>query len=148
MLAQAGQPVPDLAQLDDDGVIIFIPVAGNNLASWISRLANLNLPEFHIVDRHAKPEKTSPNQRLIDKINARDRCQAYLTSKEEIENYLHPNAIKAARPEVDISFGDFDDVPDMAAQAIHNRAPDSQGSWDELQDDQKRKKVSKNRRKC
>jgi len=65
---------------------------------------------------------------------------ACLTGKLEIENYLHPEAIKSVRG-LEIAFGDFDDVPMLVAKALHE-ASESTGSWDELSDEDRNKKES------
>jgi predicted ATPase len=142
ILNVGGEDTPDLNQLEDDGKIIFIPCGGTNLALWACRLGNLNRPEFHLFDRDVKPPEVSKNNPTVHEINIRDNCEAVLTQKKEIENYLHPLAIAAARPEVDINFGDFDDVPAMVAQAIHENS-DSAVSWEELKDRTRSKKISR-----
>lgn len=145
ILRESGEDVPDLSQLEDDGQVMFIPVGGSNLVLWASRLERFNRPEFHLFDRSAQSNEISPNQRIVDEINARPDCTAYLTGKLEIENYIHPEAIKSVRPEVDISFGDFDDVPALVAEAIHN-ASDSTTAWSDLDEVKKGKKQSQAKR--
>jgi hypothetical protein len=58
-----------------------------------------------------------------------------------MENYLHRDAIREARG-VDITFDDFDDVPQLAAQAVHE-ASESETSWEDLDPEGKKKKESK-----
>lgn len=118
-LAAQGEPVPDLGRLEEEGRIIFFPLGGSNLALWTSRLAGLNVPEFYIFDRDEAPPAQSRYQSQVDAISARRRCAAVLTAKREIENYLHPAAIRAVRPHLDLSFGDFDDVPMLVARALY-----------------------------
>lgn len=141
VLAGAGEDVPNLAQLEDDDQIMFIPVGGSNLTSWTARLKGLNRPEFHFFDRDVAPPGIPRYQNLLAEINTRPNCMAHFTGKGEIENYLHSNAIKAVRPEVDITFGPFDDVPALVASAVHS-ASESETPWDELEDEKKRKKMS------
>lgn len=64
-----------------------------------------------------------------------------LTQKREMENYLHSNAIKAARSEADIEFEDYDDVPLLVAKAVHD-ASDSGNNWEDLTGDKRAKKIS------
>ena len=142
VLKNHGEDVPDLEQLETDGEIIFIPCGGTNLALWACRLANLNRPEFHLFDRDVPPSEISKNQNIVNEINARDNCSAMLTKKKEMENYLHPNAISAVRQDLTVSFGDFDDVPETVAQAIHGLS-ESETAWDELSDKKKGKKKSR-----
>lgn len=141
ILISAGESVPHLEALKDAGKVIFIPVGGNNLVYWKSRLEKLNVPEFYLFDRDAAPSEQSRHQSTVDELNARDTCTARLTNKSETENYLHPDAIKAARPAVDISFGDFDDVPALAAKAVHDASgPDT--AWDDLDEKKQKQKMS------
>jgi len=65
-----------------------------------------------------------------------------LTGKKEIENYIHPEAIKSVRLEVDINFGDFDDVPNLVAQTIHENS-ESTIPWNDLSDEKKKKKANR-----
>lgn len=68
-----------------------------------------------------------------------------------MENYLHPNAIQSfyagngtiiALPD---SFDDFDDVPEIVAQALHLSSNNLVGwsPWESLEDEDKRKKSSR-----
>lgn len=140
VLATAGEQVPNLTELEDKDQIMFIPMGGSNLASWKSRLARLNRPEFHLFDRDVGPSETPRYQSSVDEINARQNCVAHLTGKSELENYLHPNAITAARPVVQLTFGDYDDLPALVANAVHS-ASESQTAWDDLEEEKKRKKI-------
>lgn len=142
VLLDAGEDVPDLATLESEGKIMFIPLGGSNLAIWADRLAHLNRPELHVFDRDQMPPARSDHQDVADQINARDDCKAYLTSKREIENYLHPLAIKSVRAEVDVTFGDADDVPALAAKAVHN-ASSAPVDWDAITDEKREYKISR-----
>lgn len=145
MLVQAGEAVPDLFQMELDGEVIFFPLGGSNLALWKTRLEDLARPEFYLFDRDAEPPVVSPHQEDVDDFNQRPGCHAVLTNKRETECYLHPEAIKEARPEVEIEFGDFDDVPLLAARAIHD-ASESEYEWNELHDRKKEEKVRRAKR--
>jgi len=142
ILHVADNTLPDLYALEDKGHVIFFPMGGANLALWASRTRHLNIPELYIQDSDCRgPEQPSPHQAEVDETNNKTNCTAILTRKREMESYLHPDAIKAARPEVDIQFGDFDDVPLLTAKAIHE-ASESDARWDDLPDDKIAKKVS------
>ncbi|MDH5507303.1 MAG: ATP-binding protein [Anaerolineae bacterium] len=142
MLVSNGLDVIDLDELESKGELIFIPVGGSNLALWVSRLTNLNRPEFYIFDRDTKPPSSPKSQAMINDFNDREKCCALSTSKREIENYLHPDAIKLVKPNVDIQFDDYDDVPKLVAKEIHN-ADNNSNNWDTLSEEKIRKKVSK-----
>jgi len=142
ILHAADGSIPDLYELEDKGQVIFFTMGGNNLALWASRFKHLNVPEFYILDSDiTRAGEKSPNQNKVDETNRKPNCTAVLTQKREMENYLHHDTIKSARPDVDIQFGDFDDVPLLAAKAVHV-ASDSDNDWDNLTDEKKEKKVS------
>lgn len=142
ILHAADASVPDLYDLESKGRIIFFPMGGANLALWASRTSRLNIPEFCIQDSDTKTAgATSPYQANVDQVDQEPNCTAILTQKREMENYLHPEAIKEARADVEIQFGDWDDVPELAAKAVHG-ASDADNAWDELSEEKKGKKVS------
>ena len=140
-LHAAGENVPDLEREERDSRVVFVPLGGGNLAQWSSRLAQLNIPEFYIFDRGPAPPKVSPHQSTVDAMNARENCTARLTGKKEMENYLHPEAIFAARG-VKVSFGDFDDVPALVAQSFHEESESSK-AWSDLEPEDRRKKEAR-----
>ncbi len=141
ILHEGDVTVPNLYDVEDKGQVIFFPMGGANLALWASRTRHLNIPEFYIQDSDLTAAETSPHQQEVNDANNKPNCTAVLTQKREMENYLHADAIKAARPEVEIQFGDFDDVPTLAARALHD-ASDSSNAWDNLAEEKKGKKVS------
>lgn len=120
VLCETDQDVPDLEQLEANREVIFIPFGGSNLKHWVHRLAPLKIPEIHIADRDVKPPEVSPSQKAIDQLNQRENCEAYLTSKREIENYLHPDAISAGLG-ILVSFDEFDDVPELVENEVRRR---------------------------
>ncbi|MDA9399836.1 ATP-binding protein [Bradyrhizobium sp. CCBAU 45389] len=126
VLRADGVDVPDIDALEISGELIFFPFGGNNLALWTSRLHPLNRPEFHIYDRDNPPPQPGKYDTFAAQVNARDRCSAVTTSKREMENFLHPDAILEAYQHQNIvvtfgaPFADFDDVPTLVAQAVHN----------------------------
>ena len=90
---------------------------GGNLKHWVNRryLQGLGIPEIHIYDR----DSDGGYQRHVDIVNGRGNDDwATLTAKCEIENYLHPDAIRDSLG-VTVTFGDDDDVPMIVARAIH-----------------------------
>ena len=124
LLKQADEKVPDLDELHDANNIIFLILGGSNLIHWVStNIYSLNIPEFYIFDRDNQPPAKSKYQDQADEINNRDgNCEAVITGHRALENYLHPQAIKAAKPDVNITFSDFDDVPELAGQALGQNA--------------------------
>lgn len=118
-LRKYGEEVPDLEKLEENGDIVFLPMGGSGLTLWTSRLEVLNRPEFYIIDRDTQPPAPPKYETFLNEVNQRRHCEAVVTSKREMENYLHPVAIKAVYPNVNVTFSDFDDVPLLVAQAIH-----------------------------
>lgn len=148
VLLGAGLDALDLEAMEINGEIIFFPLGGDNLALWTSRLHNLSRPEFHLYDRDVPPPAAAKHQQELDKINARPKCKALCTGKREMENYLHIEAIKKAYETAGIAlsltanFAAFDDVPTEVAKLVHAAATGAK-PWDQLSDDQRRKKVSR-----
>jgi hypothetical protein len=138
---RSGISVSDLESMELNGELIFFPLGGSNLALWVSRLKELNRPELYLFDRDTIPPEQPKYQDVADRINARENCIAFITNKKEMENYLHPDAIKSVRPEVDIDIDDFDDVPERVAKGIHD-ASESEKTWDELSEKVQKKKMS------
>jgi hypothetical protein len=114
--------LPDLGVLEEQGRIIFVPFGGGNLLDWTSRLAPLGLPELHLYDCEVPPE-TQLRREAAEAVNARGHCQAVLTLKRSMENYLHADAILAIE-NIRVEFDDFDPVADIVAKAIYKRDVD------------------------
>ncbi|HVA54378.1 MAG TPA: ATP-binding protein [Gammaproteobacteria bacterium] len=148
MIRASGTNVLNLEKLELDGDIIFFPLGGSSLALWTSRLEPLNKPEFHLYDRDTHPPMPAKYQVQADEVNLRQGCVAIITGKREMENYLHYEAINEAYEQhgmnirLTTQFGDFDDVPDLVAQAVYV-ASGNTTSWAALDDDKRNKKISK-----
>ncbi|HHW4680387.1 MAG TPA: ATP-binding protein, partial [Xylella taiwanensis] len=129
---------PDFADVVDftsDSRVALVPLGGGSLKQWVAKhyLRNLGLPEVHIYDRDdATPPKY---QQECDAVNARgDGSWAVMTSKRELENYLHPDAISEGMPGIVVTFTDTCDVPSIVAQAVH-AASESGKPWAEIIND-------------
>lgn len=80
-----------------DPRVALVVLGGSTLREWVNKnyLENLGLPEVHIYDRDVKVNGKYKYQDAKDKVNARDDGSvAFLTTKREMENYLHIDAIK------------------------------------------------------
>lgn len=128
--------------LEAEGRLILIPFGGSNIQLWASRLENLEIPEIHIMDRDCEPPLAPKYGSTAQEMNLRENCEAYTTSVREMENYLHSDAILLANPECSISIDPFTDVPLECARKLHE-ASESCKSWDELDEEHRRKKASK-----
>jgi hypothetical protein len=126
--ADGDSTVPDI---QTDPRVAFVVTSGGNFRHWVNEryLANLSLPEVHIYDRDTEtPPKYGA---FVDQVNARGGTHwARLTSKREMENYLHPDAIAEAM-QIAVVFTDACDVPTIVAQKIH-LASGSPNAWSEL----------------
>ena len=145
ILHDAGEEVPNLFESEARGQVVFVPVGGRNLALWVSRLSALNRPEFYIFDRDVEPPDTSPHQAQVEEFNARSDCEAVLTSKLEMENYLHGDAIEDARPGIKLTVDDFTDVPLLVTERVHTTSPNS-GPWNGLDEGARKQKKSRAKR--
>jgi hypothetical protein len=132
--------------MENNEELVFFPMGGGNLIYWASRLEGLNRPELYITDRDNPPPAEPKYKAFNDEVNARgNHCLAVCTNKKEMENYIHPLAIRTTRPEIDITVSDFEDVPKMIAKIIHENS-DSSKTWDELKKEKKDKKISNAKR--
>ena len=116
-LSRTDADVPDLGQLETAGLIAFVINNGTSIAFPAGLSAN-GPSEFHLLDQETGPTSVQ-RKAAVAAINARSNCRAALTSKRAIENYLHPEAIREAGG-IEITFGDFDDVAEIAAKATFN----------------------------
>ncbi|MGM0788854.1 MAG: ATP-binding protein [Bacillota bacterium] len=115
IISQNNKSIIDLSVSDK---VLIIPSGGSTLKGWVENqyLKLLGIPEVHIYDRD---EKTPPKyQKWCDKINERgDGSIAFLTKKREMENYIHPIAIKSVLG-VEIEITDQCNVPKIIADLI------------------------------
>lgn len=114
--------VPDVVDFTADNRVALVPLGGGTLKQWVANhyLKNLALREVHIYDRD--DENPPQYQAECDVVNARnDGSWAVLTTKREMENYLHVDAI-AEGMDVEVTFGDACDVPVIVAKAVHEKA--------------------------
>ena len=121
MLHADDSRLPNLAELEQLGELIFVPFGGGHVRAWAQRLAPLARPEFHLYDRELSPE-TELRIEAATSVNRRPRCKAVLTKKRCLENYLHPDAIFAAGG-IRVHFDDFDCVPQLSARELYRQRP-------------------------
>ena len=137
---------PALVDVANDHRIAFIPTGGGNLKHWVEKryLQNAGMIEVHIYDRDtpANP-KYAPH---VDLVNARGtRDIAFLTTRREMENYLHPACIAAEyQPDynVELAFTEWCDVPALVAAHVHD-ASDAPRRWAELENEKQEDKASR-----
>nr|WP_245406471.1 MULTISPECIES: ATP-binding protein [unclassified Peribacillus] len=116
IIARENPQIVDLSTSDD---VVIIPCGGDTLRGWVENqyLKQLNVPEIHIYDRDIVEEGKEPKyEKWCKKVRERnDGSVAYLTTKREIENYIHPNAIKEFYGLDELVFSPNDDVPNLVA---------------------------------
>lgn len=131
ILHDAGEDIPDLGAAEDAGHLVFVPLGGSSLDLWVSRLEGFNRPEFYLFDRDTTPPADPHYKAQADAINQRPKCQAWHTNKRELENYIHPDLIKAIYPCYKGTGQEFENVPMLFAQAVHE-ASASEQTWDDV----------------
>jgi putative ATP-dependent endonuclease of the OLD family len=143
ILNSSDAAIPNLAALDN---VIVIPLGGSTLKDWVNKdyLSKFGLTEVHIYDRDDANNPKYKDQ--VTAVNLRGgKHKAYLTQKREMENYVHPNALKAVFG-VEISRDPNIDVPEQCAKGVHELVPGSK-PWNTLnKDDRKRKEAKVKRR--
>ncbi|MBR5213528.1 MAG: ATP-binding protein [Akkermansia sp.] len=89
----------DIVNLSKEKSVALIGMGGSSLKDWVDRqyLLNFGIPEIHIYDSDSGSDKQLQYADYAKKINQRtDGSRAFLTKKREMENYIHPEAIKIA----------------------------------------------------
>lgn len=132
LLRSHGEAVPDLDALEMTGELVFVPAGGaNNLALWASRLHSLNRPEFHLYDRDSSAVEPPKHQAKVDSVNQRSGCKAVSTTRREVENFIHHEAVNACANDLHLPlalntpFGNDLDVPAVLVNALNQFAPAS-----------------------
>ncbi|WP_294181464.1 ATP-binding protein [uncultured Schumannella sp.] len=141
-LSETEADIPNLAKLEDEGTVVFIPVGGSSAGLWVSKLEGLGIPEFHLFDRDFAPPQAPHYDAVAQAINSRSDAEAVHTGKAELENYLHPAAIQLERTDVQLgAVGDFENIPARVAQIIHD-ATSPETAWMDLEPEKQKKKES------
>jgi putative ATP-dependent endonuclease of OLD family len=145
-LNNAGEDIPNLKEAEYEGKVVFVPLGGSNIELWVSRLEGFNRPEYYIIDRDTISPTTPRYQSVADDLNSRDNCTAWITSKKELENYIHINVISDVYPGYAGQSSDFEDVPSLFAQAVHE-ASNSEIDWADVEGEKLDKKVSRGKKR-
>jgi len=99
----------------------FIPYGGSGLKHYIDRKALKNIKKRYLVITDSD-RKSSTHSVPRSKINWKSICEAekgifFILRKRDIENYLHPDALKrAGKP--DKPFDDFSDMKDLFGENV------------------------------
>lgn len=119
----------NIVNIFSDHRVAFVVLGGSTLQEWVNQhyLKNTGLPEIHIYDRDELKNGKYKYQDAKDDVNRRgDGSIAFLTSKREMENYLHIDAIKEALEpavgcKIDFILSDDCDVENEIIACINQR---------------------------
>ena len=140
ILSRTEPYIPNLETEEKAGKLVFMSLGGSNMDNWINTMEQFGRPEFYLTDRDVSPPATPKYHGLMLQWQARG-CTAWATNKKELENYLHPDAIRTVVANYAGAGHDFEDVPSLFAEARHAAAAGA-GPWVALSDEQKDRKIS------
>ena len=125
--------IPDLEEAENSGKLIFIPIGGcGNLDLWVSRLNSLDVKEFYLLDGDNSKDGEHEKQSDIDELrNADNTDTVWITSKKELENYIHKDVIVNECPGYQGKNDPGEDVPKLLAEAQHMQGG-SEIPWEEV----------------
>lgn len=145
------ESIPELKAIFDmqnDDRLIKLPMGGSTLQFWVNHdyIGKLKLSQVHIYDSDkGHPEKAYQYKKWVDTINDKGgKNQAYLTSKRELENYIHPAIIKDNYV-LELTYdGNWDelDIPEQIAK-YNLSISESTQTWDELDKEDKKDRKGK-----
>ncbi|QQD84765.1 ATP-binding protein [Jeotgalicoccus sp. ATCC 8456] len=102
---------------------LIIPCGGDTLSGWVEDqyLAKLGIPEVHIYDKDDPELGKAPKYlKYCKKVNERnDESVAFLTSKREMENYIHSETINnhfSLSGEVLLNRNNSSDIPKLISE--------------------------------
>lgn len=139
-LAAVEPDILDLGAEEVAGRLVFVPLGGSSLELWITRLQGFDRPEFYLTDRDEAPPLQPKYHQQIAAWNARG-CTAWVTTKRELENYIHASILTTAIPGYSGTGADFDDVPLLFAEAVHTADPVAP-PWTNVSAENRKKKSS------
>ncbi|WP_420386360.1 ATP-binding protein [Roseivirga sp.] len=143
----------DVLYLENNEAVAFIPTGGSQLKHYIEKkhLDGLLQAQVHIYDSD-KPEYIA----AVEELNAEEdpRKVGFNTSMDEMENFLHHEAIQEAyadlRINIELEEIDAQDVPLLVARTVHE--VQSVVAWDDIDEDpvkreeKQKRKVSRAKR--
>jgi len=146
ILSMTEPDIPNLSVEERIGRLVYIPMGGSTLELWTNRLERLEIPEIHIMDRDVAPPARPKYQDAADRVNLRDNCRAFTTTCREMENLIHFDAINEEFGIALATVRDFDDVPVLVAELVHN-ASGSPTAWADVDDVRRSKKANNAKRR-
>lgn len=148
ILAENGEDIENLEKAEATGKLIFLLMGGSSLDLWINRMKGFSRRCFYLMDRDTKPPAKPKYADQADEFNKQPNAIAWTTTKKELENYLHPDAIKKILPSYSGTGDPFEDVPRLFAKAVYESS-NSPKTWTEVEsnkEDLKNKESSAKKR--
>jgi hypothetical protein len=130
--------VPDLAVLGAERRLAMVALNGRLTCDATNAFASLGLPEFHL---YARKSRNGAERRaaIVEKLQTRPNCKAFLTWKRSLENYLHPLVVRTVNGD-GIGIDDDIDVPlELACQFYAN---DDKARWRATSEIKRRHRIS------
>ncbi len=153
-LNNISKSVPELKNIIDINTseCIILPMGGSTLQFWINNryLSKLNLAQVHIYDSDVGSKEPHKYKKYIDEINELENSIAFETSVREMENFISSEIFLEKYPKYAslIEEGKWEekDVPELLAKITHMES-ESDKSWEDVEEDKKKKKISKAKNK-
>ncbi len=142
------QDDPKYVDLHETEAVGYVVTGGSTLLHYVEKeyLGGLGKPEVHVYDGD-NPAYARAAARINNEGNAKK--VAFLTSKRELENYLHPEAIAEAYQQNGaprFTFSTVDDEMDVALEVARAHFALSSGDWD-AQAPEKKKELADRKKK-
>lgn len=157
LAAEGSQSVRSLAQLEESGLICFMPIGGGGSASlWESTLSPFRRHEIHIMDsdRQSEAHPLKPEMTALQG-RADEKRHVFVLDRRELENYLTPEAVKDAYAHIetfDRLFSQLSetrgpwnylDVPSLCAEVVHTLGSPTGVAWTRLSLETQKSKESR-----
>ena len=117
LLHENESDIPNLYDAVESGNLIFVPIGGcGNLDLWVSRLYELGVPEFYLIDSDNEEDGNHKLQGVIDNLR-KINSKVWITKKNELENYIPYGALIEKYPKYTGEGKPSEDVPALLAKA-------------------------------
>ncbi len=141
ILSAQDQAILNLNETDNVGYVI---TGGSALKHYLEQkhLDGLGKPEVHVYDNDVNEYRVAVQQ-INDDPNPNK--VAFNTSKNELENYLHPAAIEEAyegQGNAGVTIGVISDEMDVPLEVAKKFNELNANNWDEITDEKKKEKAS------
>ena len=118
--------VPDLVALERQGLIVMLPLLGKITASTTLQFRSIAMAEFHLYASKS-PGEQRRRVPIVEALQQRPNCSAFLTWKRSFENYLHSQVVRTIHGEK-VAIDDQMNVPQELARQLVN----AKSRWEQL----------------